>query len=470
MSDWEAVVTDAGGFDTFRGSYPARQSPVGVGSIVTGYRTDGSVLYQGRVYAPPKVREGVGVVNAQGFALLADKYTQPLLYRVDGADRWVTEDSDPHGYSANDNMGIRNNQTQLVVTVQTGDTYAANVRVGWVLWLEGCDINRAGWRWNTPLGTMPNYDIRLYAANGPSGPLGTATVSHDMSTAGPGLDDANVPEHVDQIALQVVTNSAIASQSVRRKTVIDRLRVWGRLTADTITAPDVVSDLCQVLGYDDALVTSSAADVMPLLWENATASDLMNYLCDVMDWRWLVLEDRGSGPVMDFGPYSRDWTGSFGRGVIDDDLTELEVYSHVQVHFTSISDESRHVIVVADPNPLADMGYSNVYTVELNDPQPDDSLATFVAGQTMNWASTPRVRGRVTLYEVADGGGNFHSGYDVMAGDRLQVSELGPRIGPQRIASVTYSESRVEAELSEDIHLGRILRQAKQKRKRHHHH
>lgn len=469
--DWSCQCLANGGFDRMSGTFPIRQlSSIDQGSTVRGFRTDGSVLYEGQVMSPPKVRGGTAAIDAQGYRFLLDRHTQPLLYQTIGVGDAVSADSAPHGYLVNGKFQMQTSGSALWWNIAgmgqggpsgAGDAYTAGDQGAFVYWYENCDIRRIKARWDNPAGSMPSFNIHIDATQGPDGGFSTQRYNTSLGSLGPTGVDVTAGPGFDQIRFQLIVNSDIANSS-HRKLKVDNIRIWGRTTQDTFYASDVANDVCGIIALDPSGISASPDNVLPLFW-TGTAADLLDYLCVLDDLRWLLLEDRGAGPYLDFGPYERIWTGAFeDGGIIDGGVLQSQVYNRVRVQFMSESGETRRTTVTAVPDPLSDQPYDNFYppvgqTLALAHPQPDDGLANAVATRLAQRLSIPRVLGPVDIHGVSGDNGVRESGYAVRAGDLLDITDLVPDVGPQRIVGVTYTPTTVTADLGTDLDIGRVL-------------
>jgi hypothetical protein len=187
---------------------------------------------------------------------------------------------------------------------------------------------------------------------------------------------------------------------------------------------------------------------MPLDWTGPHTGAL-DMMAAIDGWRWLVLEDRGLGPVMDYGPYSRTWIGYLDQGVVDD-LVPLPLYNKVNVDYTTYNGTTAQEQAVATPDPLLSYGMQSQFSLTLPDPQPDGGTAGVLAASAVEYLSTYRVSGQVGIGAVVSAEtGTMGNPYDVRPGDLLYLPDHDPALVPQRIVAMDYTRSGVTAHLSE---------------------
>ena len=462
MDEWSCDSIANGGYNQFRATAASSRLQASQGSIVTGYRTDGSVLWQGAISAEPKTHRGIAALLAEGLKVRAEKLSGPLLYRDDDISRLVSADSDPHNYNSNPDFTWSVNPGRAICLIAKDSTYAVGNQASIVGWYEGCEVSQLTYTWNNPSATIANHIIRIQSATGPSGGL-TNEGFTSLSSPGPATVTKSITDGQDLIRIGLETLNAITVGENKRVTITG-YQAYGRTTAATFTAAEVAADVGQLAGFDTAGVTASGDDILPLYWTDGTYADLLTYVADLMDWRWLVTADAGlgvsgvaSGPALSFGPWDRTWTAALQRGVAELDLEPLAVYNQARVNFSSVSGVKRSASVTASPDPLALAGWNNVYDYDLADPQASNTLALALADRLIDYYSQPRVRGRLTLHECRDSSGYIHSGYDVGAGELIDITDLDPAAGPQRIVGASYDQHGTHLELSEDFAIGRYL-------------
>ena len=467
MKEWDCSDSVPGGFDQFRGICAAKGLQAFQGSVITGYRTDTSVLWQGRLSEDPAVTRGEARIAANGWRAIVEKATQPMLYRHDGFELWTSADSDPHNYAANDIFETVLERGRWRVRVMKDETINVGNQSGIVFWAEGSTITRAECRSSigSVLGSMTNYSVRFETATGPDGTLtsrgvdglSTGTLTHSVT--------ANA-DWGDLIRVQI-ERTASSGTSTHKLVTIDRPKIWGRTSSDTFSSSEVAADVAAELGLDPRLVQGSNDDILPLYWTDDSLAELLTYVADLADYRWLIREDDGlarghaaTSPILDFGPWDRVFFSSLARGVSDADFTHLEKFNRVRVNFQSVSGASRSREALANPDPLEGR-QENIFDFELQDAQRTGDLADAVATRLLKYYASSRVRGRVILGEVQDSGGSFRSAYDLRAGDLLHIVDYDESVGPQRVVSVNYSSrGQVSAELNQDLNISRLMARA----------
>lgn len=455
MADWDATAAVNLGYDTARGTVP-RSDAVGArqGDVLTAYRTDASVMWQGRLVQPPRVREGIATLEAAGHGRRLRNAARPMLYQFTEIDAWVPADADPHRYTISEKFEMQINPGRMTFEIVKDETFAAGAKVRAVLWLEGNRISKVSYDWRL-LNVAANFDIELLSGSGPGGTL-TLEHTQNLGSTTSGTRTVNLTGSGDLIALGLT--AAGSTPSTKNKVTIDGIRVWGRTTADTYTSGEVAADIAAMTDLDPSGVEGTDANILPLLFEVSPSQDRLDFLAALEDLRWLVLDDRGAGPWLDFGPYDRTWRVTEERGAAYD-LIDLERYDEVRVNFRAPTGRSRTITAEAD----ADLAFSNTYEFEWELPQANSGLASAVAERLVTRLSERRVTGSVEAREVTDEAGRYRAGHDVLPGDLLDLADQ-PDIGPQRIVRVAWREDGVRLDLEADVDLTRLLRGKERRR------
>jgi hypothetical protein len=455
LSDWEATTAVNAGYDTARGRSPRGDVVHAVqGSILTAYRTDASVMWQGRLAQPPTIRRGVAQLEAGGFHRKLRKTSRPMLYRFDDISAWVPGDGDPHEYLSSEKYEQSIYPGRMVLTIDKDEAYVAGNKNRAVLWLEDNRISKVEYDWSIS-SSASNFDLLLERGDGPDGTL-TTEHTQSLSPTTSGTRTVSLTGNNDLVCLNLECNTN-TTPTTKRKVIITGIRVYGRSTSDNVTASDVASDIADMAGLEDN-VTGTETRILPLFFEAGSHADRLDFLAAFEDFRWLVLENRGDGPRLDYGPYSRVWRVTEERGAVYD-LIDQERFNEVRVFFRAPSGRSRTVTAEAD----AGISYTNTYEFEWELPQNSSGIATAVATRVVNRLSQRRVAGSVEVREVTDTNGAYRAGHDVLAGDLLDLTDQAD-LPPQRIVRVTYREDGVRIDLENDVDLTALLR-GKQRRR-----
>lgn len=454
MSDWQATMAVNAGYDTAQGATP-RDDVVGArqGDVLTAYRTDGSVLWQGRLAQPPTLRRGVAQLEAGGFHRKLRKTTRPMLYRFDDIGAWVPGDADPHLFLTSEKFEQQVDPGRIVMTIAKDESFVAGNNNRVALWLEGNKITKVSYDWSIS-SAASNFDLLLEATDGPSDALGTQH-TQPLSPTTSGTRTVTLTGNHDLVCLNLQAN-ANTTPTTKRKVIITGIRVYGRSVSDDVTSSDVASDIAEMAGLEDD-VADTDHPILPLFFEVGTHADRLDFLAALEDWRWLVLEDRGDGPVLDFGPYARTWRVSEQRGARYD-LIDQERFNECRVFYRSPSGRSRTATAEADAN----LSYTNTYEYEWELPQASPSLARAVAQRVVNRLSRRRVAGSVELAEAQDSNGAYRAPHDIRAGDLLHM--IDQSLPDQRIVRITYREDGARVDLENDVDLASLLK-GKQRRR-----
>jgi hypothetical protein len=433
VQDWRANVLAFGGYGEMEGTLPERlvrrhPSVIDQGAQVTAYDTLGATRWQGEIPQPPKFENGLVRIRATGPIEEARRMRQACLEQTMEYGFWIPQDSDPHNYENNEPFGVDVQGGRIMFTLEGSQSINQNDRAGVLAWLK-TQITRMAF--TVDKGTLVDntgYIFRIRTAVGPNGTrtqrgadiAGTAPFTVDINT-GSGDDDLIIIEVVRE-----GTGGTTPATPVPWR-VVD-LRVNGRASGDSMLTSEIAADLGGLLGFDTSGVQSTALNGLPFFLD-ASASwtdDGLFYLAAITDWRCLVLEDLGAGPLLDFGPWERTWT-VLRQSNAAPDLDPLPVYNRVVVNYSNPSGRWSQVIVDADPDPLVGTplaGRKVEWREDLADVQTDDNLATAVANYLLPIVSTPRDSGRIEIVGARADDGTGHV-YSPRGGDLVTEADYG---------------------------------------------
>jgi hypothetical protein len=188
-------------------------------------------------------------------------------------------------------------------------------------------------------------------------------------------------------------------------------------------------------------------------------------------WRILAHEPNYPGYMggIRYGPFgdayiepSRSWTVSLEREA-DEQLDDVQVANEYLVPYDLVPGLYQEFILHASPDPLAytallrpDGAVQVVQrrAAKLQDQQPGDGLARWVAAAGLAVESQRRVRGTVPVYEMVGSTGPI-SHLEGRAGDLLTLRDyetpIGVRPGPQEIVYADHFEDHTDMTLTEDF-------------------
>ncbi|HET9672545.1 MAG TPA: hypothetical protein VFQ40_06820, partial [Actinomycetota bacterium] len=439
LLDWQATVEADWGERSLVGKVLRDVSWAEQGAPVEIWRGDGTRLWSGELVQDPKDEGEILGLRAEGYASVLEANRTRLFYRIDGAGiaGWVDGDSDPHAYDpvGGSMYDLSANPGSLVWKFgNNADAFSAGDLGRMVLWMEGTEITRYSFQVTTNV-ALTNWELRTRATNGPSGVVNDET-NHSLNIGSPTTyaRTLSVATGFDQLVFDVRATGA-ATPPTRRRVTVRSLKVYGRTTDDAFSVSQAASDVGGVSGLDVTGVRSNGLGVLPLDWTDSHPS-LLDYLAELAGWRWMV---RGDG--LHFGPYERSWTASTEHGA----AAELEPerrFNRVVVPYRSVSGtyrESAPAEPTEDPYPGREVVY---HSEELEDPQPDGTLAAALAAAEVEYRAQARVRGRVELARVRLDGAP-RDPLEVEAGDLITLTDLAPDLGAQRIRSITYAKDQI---------------------------
>src|SRR3990172_2160422 len=73
IANWGCTSRVNWGYDRFTGQVQESWGSIDQGMLLTAYRPNGEVLHQGRIVAPPKIKQGIQYVGAVGQAIRVAK-------------------------------------------------------------------------------------------------------------------------------------------------------------------------------------------------------------------------------------------------------------------------------------------------------------------------------------------------------------------------------------------------------------
>jgi cytochrome c5 len=502
LDDWLASTVANGGYDSFRGVIPeryVRRNPSFTqGALLTGIDETGAPVWEGRQIVNPIIRNGVASIAAVGNKAVADKHAGRLLFQAAGTEQWAEQDASPHASNSAASLIAQENRGMFKFRVVKGESLVGDDTVGFVFAAQGQQIRyfRANVQ-ATGSGGMQNVALRLYRASYPNGARTLVT-----STTSSGSISANLSANPADMIILVAQATATQTASASATYTVRDVRVNGLISEDSAEVHKVVKVVGQKCGYDvsgiqtgipirhirpetwtrrykfpqgsttmdrfemvrsgewknlptvdtvQRAVVSSALNILPLDWQSGPWSGLLDYLAEVLDWRWRVLGDTfGGGAVLQFGPWADVWNVALANV----ELTPQEMFNEVVVKYPNAAGIVQEVRHRADPDPLARHGVINVYEHQIQDVQVDDGTAREVAANLAQRYSTPRYSGTIEITNATDISMSG-SAYSVLAGDLLEVSDLG--LGPQRVFQTEMTPRSVKVGIEQPVSLSASL-------------
>lgn len=458
LAGWSSTTTAFGGFGQMRGTIKeadARRIPSTVmqGSLVKGFTDGGSVVFEGRLSAPPAIRGGLATFAAQGESVRAVKRTNRLLYQSRDVSLWTDRANPPYSDTGSSpDLRVDVSPGALTWEFESGQAASAGEYHGVRFWAPGTQISRYAFRMLSTF-TAANHVIRTHRFTGPNGSP-TLVLDHPLA-----LDttvDAGTGAGEDGLNFEFILTSGSGTWTSNFIRLID-VRVNGNdLLTDSFTGSQVVADVGQRCGYDTSAVLTTSLNVLPLDWTSGSWAELLSYIATLEDRYWGVYED-GKLKYPAWG--DREWTVYQADGATVD-LTPLELYNQVTVKYVDVGGAPREVTVTASPDPLAATGIVNVWEESLADVQADSTLATQVAGNLLQRVSVQRYAGRIDCIKAIDSTGR-DAPFEIRAGDTVRVADWDMNTAVTlRVFEVEYTPNGVSLGIEAGVSIASMLARA----------
>lgn len=429
--DWSCSEQVNLGFDQFRGAISGPSLSrlpwtTGQGSILTAYTTGGVVAWQGRLSAPPQMLgRGLARIAAQGHGYGAVKRTRRFPVKAVRPEAWVIGNASPLNFPQVDTAqpsvsyivtlagsnGIPSTETVVAPnTVRIDPTSATSI--SFAFWAPGAELSRVRAAWITATGGT----VSIWSCTGPD-----IYGSRRLVSSWSGSPTVARPFSVDLLGGDAVVVEFTSSGSGTVRDLVKPVVYMGR-NVQSLRSHHVAEAIADTLGWD---VSGIAADGTVELPNFDWGGDALSGLAQAAipdDLRFRVLEDRGAGPLIDFGSWgTRTWEVSGASGA-SWDLEALELYNRVVVQYLSEDGTPKSVSLDADPDPLP--GQTNEFRavfgglVPINESTtaPDDMAAAVLAH-----VSTRRYRGSIVASRVFEQGTGREATHEVRAGDLVRI-------------------------------------------------
>ncbi|MFL5736747.1 MAG: hypothetical protein ACJ76P_05350 [Actinomycetota bacterium] len=480
----EATMIANGGFERLSGcQVPYDRMPDGAGqeSVIVGRRETGDILWTGKISAPPKIvnDKTLALFSCEGPMTVLARNASRLLYRNDDASAWVAADSDPHHYQQYEKIAVQQTGARLMWKLDKGENYvhgtSSQKRAGFVFWAAGCDITSIAFTINKS-GDDNNFEIQICQAD--TGPSGALNVETQWGLGGANPDGTTKdyrltsPSPLVAFFVRCITDESNLGQVERFW--LTNVRVRGIATDDSMTTSDIVTDLSNRCDYGIAGIKATGTLALPIDW-----SDQWTGLADLMserdDWRWTVVDATRPWNVygrMDYDAWGPTWRAHLSHGLTEG-LELQPLYNRATVYYTTKAGVLQSVTLDADPSddPLREDAVTREWPdpPTLPDDQPDKTLATTTAQNGLNMVTKQRANGPVTFTHCQNEDYSRASAYDVKAGGLFEIPDFDPKLPAQRIVSVTYRPTEVEAQLGQDISSDAVIARAEVTERKGHH-
>ena len=426
LGDWQAEVATNWGERTFTGTVSKDITWVDQGSTIIGWRRSGEPIWQGTVVAEPRIDGERLRIRGEGFARkLAENRTR-MFYRIDGFAGWSDKEEDPYAGTNNDKYDLTVRPGILRWRLDPSDAFSTNDQAGFATWVEGGEITKYSFVVTTGA-SYGAFDLEYQRFTGPTGTKSTVN-THTLNPVSSPITGTMTVSPEDAAVLRMIANTNAAS-GTRRVVTVTQGKLYGRTNDDNFSLSDVCEDVGQASGFGTDGVVSNALLILPLDWTDPHPG-LLDYMTELADWLWMI---RGQELIVK--PYGQIWETATDVGAKPQLEPEPQANIFVQPYRT-VSGTLRKSTATATTDPFPGQEII-VWGEELEDPQANSDLPDAVARSAVEFESSFRASGTVELTEVRLQG-SVHLPYDVEAGDQLQLTDLAPQLGPQRVEAITY--------------------------------
>lgn len=361
-------------------------------SILSVFQGNGRILWEGRLSLLPAARRGVVQLEASGYRVGATKAHGRLLLQTRDLSIWSDPVTSPYGGTGSD-VSFSTDGGVVKAVNPTAASQTLRMRA----WFPG----------SFPTRVAASTSVTVLTGVGPSGALTSQGTGTDVSFA------TNITDDMVEVRATVDAQSTLT---------ISDLRVNGSETqGDSFSTSDAIRVIGTALGWDVSGVPDLGMNVLPFDWLRGGWHEALDYLTELKDVAWRVLDDRGQGAFLEVADWSREWTTFWESGADDSGLLPLEVFDRVIVWWTDLA--GAHHSVKADAAADLLTGSANAHEITLSDRQPDETLAKGVASTALAYLSTPRYRGSVTVAEATRSDGAAGGILDILPGDSLVIAD-----------------------------------------------
>lgn len=432
--DYQFSETALGGYDLANFSVPAkvaraRRDAIAQDAPVAIWDGGGVQLWGGRVERPPAFKDNLAKVDANGFQYDARRATGRLMYQIAGTDGWADMDADPYGYDTQKGYETDVTPGRLAIRRAGGETFADGDKDGFVFWTPGAHIRRLSFRVRKTA-NMPNFDLSVRAAVGPSG---NWVQVNDWSLNATGVQDKDdlsprVDAGYDQVLVFLRCNANNTQTTGAEHVWLTDVRVngiaWKGADYDVFTTSDVAMDIARRVGWDVSDVGTEDFNALPIDFNDQDWGEALDYVSVLDNTAWQVYE----GPTMRRRAWDHDTVEVAQEDGATLDLSAEPVYDIVRVVYTQTGGRQREVV-------LQQGNGRELPPVEMSDTQRTNRPAESLAERLMREYGSIRYSGNV---EVVSGSRAQHAGrtltvVDWDAGDSL----------PLQVADITQTVDRI---------------------------
>lgn len=443
-------------------------------------RTEGSVIFSGRIAQPPQLTDGLAYFAAVGLNAKADQKGARLFIQSCDTSIWVPYDAEPHldgsdrpNYEHSRKIGLDSTKGALRFSLTKDQALGGGTSdaADFIFYAQGVDLRRLAFTMTYDAGDeFAKLQFKTKRANGPIG--AATTVDTYLLNAG-NRDAQKSSTHAvasqDIWILELQCNDATFAPNAQRMVwMATKPRVNSDITsADSYNASDVVSYIGTQMGWDVSGVDSSTFDVLPFDWDNGSWLDALTYAADLEDNYVRV----GDGAI-EYGVWgARAWTVTQARDARPD-LKPLELANQVRMLYETGAGVPRKVVRsttdVGITDPLAASGLTNTIEASMEDPQKSDVVPTAVADKLVRRYARERYAGTLEVVSgsASDGTDNVRL---IRYGDTITIDDWAPgRNVTLRVVEVSQSHDSVRIGVEQPINLAHLMAHQGAGKRRHH--
>lgn len=380
--------------------------------------------------------------------------------KANSGDTSITLGSTPVGINPGDSIKIgsetktvhssySSGSTTVPLTAALASDHQRGTSVSWptsnspdpwettlVFWAPDATLQWIGYTIALADGGDSAYDLEVLRGTGPTGGL-TVEQTISLTAGNAGAKTKVLSGSPDLVAFRLKRKTEAKSADGFHLHLSD-VRVNALAGAgDSYRTDQVVSDVFTKLGALTTHVQTAGAQGIPADLQDSTANALLDDVSLLDDRTWVVLDD-GTHPDYQY----HDWGGGAGatwhltNARFPVDLLPVERYNQVVVPYRGPGGVRLNKRVTASPNPLP-VGVTNTFVLPLNDPLPNEGLATAYATVIATLLSKARWSGAATFNVVQNGSGANKPATKVKVGDLLELDNYSSR--DMRVSDLTLN-------------------------------
>lgn len=441
VGEWQFTSKVNWGYETAEIRVPVEWGLLQPRSEITAYIDAMLPVWEGESIAPPSVDMGIATYQLEGHATNLDHMVDRVLFQSADLSQWVQMSSEPHKYNDNDHISASIDGGKMQFEIPKDGDIAVGNRAGFVFWAQDQEFRSLSFTINIG-NNGPQGRLKVYGAHGPSGSL--TQIGPDFTVGTPSNQVVRINQDYDLLAL-VFESTGSSSPLAKRFFWLSNIRVNGVYAADDATTGDVGRVLGGLAGFDTSGVRAGSAEILPLDVTGSHAEAMTN-MADIEGWRWLVLNKRGSGPYMEYGPWRKTYLAFLEEGV-SPDLDAAPIYDKVVVKYDMFNGVHQVASARPEKDPLP-KGH-NELLLELTDQYRSNKVPHHYASVSADYYAEYRVEGTIEVYALVDlDTGEAVPVHTLMPGSKLLIADYDPKLPPQRVMSVEATATSVRASLN----------------------